>query len=157
MKLMNLQEMQQRVVPMVEHCIQKYEGGEKYFDNLDGLIKNDLELLYSFTEFAVRQSKTKTVIVSGEIGSYLTKIIPKNVNLICVPGGLRKEVMLNPISCDKGIFIDDSFYSGKTYKKVKSAVELGGGTLCGAYVFYDGSLARDKEVFSLYRYYKEGD
>lgn len=151
MRVMDLKEMKQRVVPMVELCIKKYGGGEKYFDNLDDLIKHDSDLLCSFTQFALKQSKTQTIIAGGEIGNYLREVVPRNVNLICVSGGLRLGVELEPLECDNAIFIDDSFYSGTTYRKVKTASR---GKVNEAYVFYDGSPVRDKEVFSLYRYYK---
>lgn len=65
-----------------------------------------------------------------------------------------EEINTVDIICNKFIFLDDSYYSGKTARKVKAAVEDNGGEIVRTYVFYDGSPEKRDDVVSLYRYYK---
>lgn len=87
--------LKQKMIPIVNQCLKIHGGGESYFDELDGLIKNDIELMVTYLKYAVEKEKIENVVVSGEIGLILSKliskkIIPMDVNLICLNGGLRK-------------------------------------------------------------------
>ena len=56
------------------------------------------------------------------------------------------------------IFVDDSYYSGKTLRIVRTYIEeVLGGYLQDSYVFYDGSEDNLDDVKSLYRYYDHFD
>ena len=155
--------LKQNMISIVNQCLKIHGGGESYFDELDGLIKNDIELMVTYLKYAVEKEKIENVVVSGEIGLILSKliskkIIPMDVNLICLNGGLRKgEEPVGTIpryQSFKAIFFDDSYYSGKTAMAVHDYIHKCGGTIVKNYVFYDGCLKKHDDVDSLYRYYK---
>lgn len=156
--------------PIVSECLTKHIGGENYFNELDGMIKGNETLLVLFLLYAVQDSGVYNVIMSGGIGlNYmhlqLQNKIPDYINLMVVNGGLRKgkdiiggiasrcEVIPNDFNRTKIIFIDDSFYSGKTFNKVESFVNSRNGEIVRTYVFYDGCKNKYEDVVSLYRYY----
>jgi len=156
--------LRQKMVPIVNQCLKMHGGGESYFDELDGMIKNDFELMVAYLKYTVEKENIKNVVVSGEIGLILSKligkkIIPMDINLICIRGGLRKgrePVGVNIPFCEsfKAIFFDDSYYSGKTARVVGEYIQKYGGEIIRNYVFYDGCNDRHEDVVSLYRYYK---
>lgn len=155
--------LKQKMIPNVNQCLEKHGGGESYFDELDGIIKKDTDFMITYLKYAVDKEHVKHVIVSGEIGLILSKlinkkIIPLDVNLICINGGLRKgeePFGVNIPLCEsfKTIFFDDSYYSGKTARSVKKYIQCYGGEILKNYVFYDGCHDKHKGVISLYRYY----
>ena len=155
--------------PIVNECLDKYKGGEGYFNELDGMIKNNETLMVLFLMYAVQDSAIHNVILSGEIGLKYLKLqfenkIPSFINIMVVSGGLRKdkEIAGGIMSDFEGIpedlddmdviFIDDSFYSGKTHNKVETFLRSRGSEISKTYVFYDGCKS-DYDVVSLYRYY----
>lgn len=157
--------------PIVNECLDKFKGGEEYFNELDGMIKNNEILMVLFLLYAVRDSGIYNVILSGEIGLRYMQLqlqnkIPNYINLMIVNGGLRKgnvitggidsncEVIPENLDDMDVIFIDDSFYSGKTRNKVNEFLYHRGTVIYGTYVFYDGSKEKHDDVYSLYRYYK---
>lgn len=152
------------MTPIVNQCLEKHGGGESYFDELDSLIKSDIELMITYLKYAIERENVHHVVVSGEIGLILSKFINKkifliNINLICVNGGLRKgkePVGTNLPLCEsfKTIFFDDSYYSGKTARVVREYIQGYGGHIMKNYVFYDGCQDKREDVVSLYRYYK---
>lgn len=164
--MQRLCEMREKMVSIVEKCLQKHGGGESYFDELDAMVKNDAELMASYIDYIINKENIHSIIVSGEIGHkirelQLNGLINQYFNLVTVNGGLRKwwrcveDIDISDIICRKFIFLDDSFYSGKTATKVKHAVLNNGGEIVKTYVFYDGSPIRHDDVVSLYRYYKK--
>ena len=80
--------------PIVNECLDKYKGGEGYFNELDGMIKNNETLMVLFLLYAVRDSNCYDVILSGGIGIKYLKLqlenkIPSYINLMIVNGSLR--------------------------------------------------------------------
>lgn len=154
------------IEPIVNECLIKHKGGENYFNELDSMIKNNEVLMVVFLIYAVQDSGINTVVLSGEIGNkylelYKENKIPDYINLLVVNGGLRKNGEIydytcyyHPYNLNKDfIFIDDSYYSGITAKKVKQFIEEQHGNVYKNYVFYDGSKEKYDDVVSLYRYY----
>ena len=156
--------------PIVNECLDKYKGGEGYFNELDGMIKNNETLMVLFLLYAVRDSGIYNVILSGEIGLRYMQLqlqnkIPNYINLMVVNGGLRKsneitggimsncEVIPENLDDIDVIFIDDSFYSGKTHNKIETFLRSRGTKIYKTYVFYDGCKSEYNDVVSLYRYY----
>lgn len=156
--------------PIVQDCLEKHTGGENYFTELDGMIKNNEVLMVLFLLYAVQDSGINDVILSGEIGIRYLKMytehkIPDYINLYIVNGGLRKgneviggitnnlDVIPNNLECKPFIFLDDSYYSGKTMNKVNEFLCHRNAVILKTYVFYDGSKDSDYNVKSLYRYY----
>ena len=157
--------------PIVTECLTKHIGGENYFNNLDELIKDNETLLVLFIMYAVQDSGINNVIMSGGIGlkyiqMQLQNKIPDYIKITSVNGGLRKgkevtggivtgcKPFPDSFNNKKMIFIDDSFYSGKTADKVKEFVETRKGNIIRNYVLYDGCKEKRDDVVSLYRYYR---
>ena len=154
--------------PIVEKCLDKYGGGESYFTEIDAMIKSNPLLMSEYIQYITEKENIYNVILSGEIGlkyfaMQLKQQIPSDINLFLLPGGLR----LNPsklfeadnnilesrtVLSSKYIFLDDSYYSGKTLNAVSGFVKKSGGVIEKSYVFYDGSPVK-ATVQSLYRYY----
>lgn len=147
---------------IVKTMLETHEGGEVFFDNLDHAIRINLpivdELLNKIPDF-----KNKHIIVSGKFGIFFKKyldlldIAPKSLTV--VRGGLRKgkkiiELNENTPSNSELIFIDDSFYSGTTRKRIEEKLNTINSTIKLTYVVYDGSIVKSNNVKSLYRYYK---
>lgn len=154
--------MENKMFETVNGLLEKYIGGQIFFTELDKAVKFSDEILNSLVyKVNARFPKAKT-IASGEIGLAMHNLGVK-IDLL-VAGGLRfdpSKCNLEPFSDRiKGqefIFIDDSYFSGKTAMVVKEEIERLGGKWLGCYVAYDGSKIRDKDVYALYRYYDYHD
>ncbi len=149
--------------PLVNFLLRRYIGGIPFFNKLDNMIrKNKAYLSYMINEVTVRES-FDYIIVSGNYGIEFEKYCKKNNLLknkvICVNGSLRENENIIPfwknydINNKKIIFVDDSFYSGRTRNKVKEAIINNKGIYLRTYVYYDGSKTKEDDVISFYRYY----
>ena len=166
MKRLTLNEMKHRMSQITKKCIDSHGGGEEYFNELDDLIKNDEDFLMSYLTH-ISQSSVKNIIVSGGIGYKIAVLKHKyswfleDYNIVYVNGSLRKGLpiqysnwKLDSYKNQPLIFVDDSYYSGKTLRIVRTYIEeVLGGYLQDSYVFYDGSEDNLDDVVSLYRYY----
>ena len=143
----------------VEKCLKSHTGGEAYFTELDAEIKADENLLRTFLHQIIIKTKVNNFVMSGEIGRYYAALFsPEDINLFLLPGGLRndKEIPYNIGRIYEGmefVFVDDSYYSGKTLNAVKKYMESTGAKIIANYVFYDGSKENKDNVRSIYRYY----
>ena len=170
MKRLTLNELKHRMSQITKKCIDLHGGGEEYFNELDDLIKNDEDFLISYLTH-ISQSSVKNIIISGEIGEKIAALRLKykwflsDCSIEYINGSLRKG---NPIQYSNWkldsyknqpfIFVDDSYYSGKTLRIVRTYIEeVLGGYLQNSYVFYDGSEDNIDDVVSLYRYYDHFD
>lgn len=146
---------------LVKEMLETHKGGEVFFDHLDEGIKNNVLVVDTLID-TIPNITEQNIILSGGFGEFfrdylrLLKIKPKNV--IWVNGGLRKgaRAFLYDTYLDNKdfIFIDDSFYSGKTRNVIKEELEKYNARLVNTYVVYDGSHVKENTVHSLYRYYK---
>lgn len=163
-KLRKKQEKYAKVYSKVNSLLEQYIGGQVFFTELDKAVKFDSDILEDLMDALHEEfgDKAFITIASGEIGLALHNFgIP--VDLL-VPGGLRfdpTKINLTPyrheIVGKNVIFVDDSYFSGKTFAVIKEEVEGLGGTMLGAYVAYDGAKDKDTAVHSLYRYYDHFD
>lgn len=149
---------------IVNANILEHQGGENFFNAMDEMIRNDNVLLSMMISSVLSNEKFDFIIVSGNFGRFFKKYCLLHMRslynrVIVVNGGQRKG---NGVTTDYSnynvcgkriIFIDDSFYSGKTRNVIKASLESNGATLVKTYVFYDGSKDKDKDVYSFYRYY----
>lgn len=145
---------------IVKDMLEQHQGGEKFFDNLDAAIKNTIII-----NELISRIKSPNIIVSGNFGEffihyYLNNYVMNNNIFILVNGGLRKDEPITDLSDRKRdiedhefVFVDDSFYSGKTRDAVQQEIKRNGGRLIRTLVVYDGSVQRDSSVESIYRYY----
>lgn len=151
---------------LVTECLMQHEGGEKFFDAIDQKLRNDNLLMTMMLGKVLENEKFDYLIVSGKFGRVFKDFCSNHIgqdfsnNIIVVNGGLRnsnnkinefyKEYNINNKDL---IFIDDSYYLGRTRDKIKNCIMNNGGNLICSYVFYDGSKIKDNSVNSFYRYY----
>lgn len=154
-----------RLNKIVSDCIRDHTGGEEFFTAFDACVNKDIELINTLLRIVVL-NRHYHIICSGKFGLYLSNVLAfqqgEIFGGIClvVNGNLRNGdpvILLNSFQGDiKGanfVFLDDSFYSGKTRDAIKKTLNKLGGDLIHTYVVYDGSKNKDLSVTSLYRYY----
>ena len=145
-----------KVFDKVNECLEKYIGGEIFFDELDKMVKFDKEVLKEFISKVKENNENVRTVASGEFGLCLHNYkLPVD---IIVQGGLRKGAKIcnlsNFVEVGKEyLFLDDSYFSGKTAQIVKEEIERNGGIFKGCFVVYDGSQVPIHHVESIYRYY----
>lgn len=159
--------MNDKMFKVVNELLERYIGGQIFFTELDKAVKFDAEILIRLLDMVTNvelydsNSKVRT-IASGEIGLCLHNM---NIHVdYLVPGGLRfdpSKINLEPFKKDiegtEFIFIDDSYFSGKTLTVIKEHIESLGGVFNCACVAYDGAQMQNPLVKSLYRYYDHFD
>lgn len=147
------------------------EGGEKFFDALDLMIRSDCSIcniLINVIEnyFCLNLLKARGVILSGKFGQafynnfkpFLTKQFKE---VLITNGGIRegKEpyLGLTSLNCKEYVFIDDSYYSGKTMKGIEKALQNinPNAKIIKTFVVYDGSKSKNNNIISLFRYYSQ--
>ena len=150
---------------LVKYLLVKHpQGGESYFDELDNYVNSEdyyLELMFKMVDY-----ENTVIVTSGKFGEEFARwatfsktMYPAGV--IVFNGGLRKNqnaVITNKIYfknyITRYVYMDDSYYSGKTYFKclqyVRQHLKI---EMPNIYVVYDGSLGKQKNIHSLYRYY----
>lgn len=147
----------------VNKLLEQYIGGQIFFTELDKAVKFDFYILGQLVSaVSSKFGDDICTIASGEIGLAMHNLgVPVN---FLVPGGLRHDpskINLAPfkkqIEGKKFVFVDDSYFSGRTVLVVREEVERLGGIFMGTYVAYDGSKVKEADVHSLYRYYDYHD
>lgn len=149
------------------------EGGENFFNALDFMIRNDRNILEQYMNF-ITELKQKVgtntrlgAVVSGAFGRALLSNYYYRLgnlfqfNIIVTNGGIRTgesvEIYRDDFgSCDKFVLLDDSIYSGTTYKAIQDALPSYT-KMWGAWVIYDGSKLpkeSDIDIRALFRYYE---
>ena len=147
---------------LVFECIKEHKGGEKFFDALDKQIVETSEL-YSLLLQKSKQilpNNSTTFITSGKFGKvYGEWLIENGFNCVILEGSLRFNDIENiqqykdKINHKLCVFIDDSYFAGRTYNKVRKMVSDLNGCTMGCIVAYDGSKEYHSDVLSLFRYY----
>ena len=146
----------------VNKLLEQYIGGDIFFTVLDNAVKFDKSVLAKLIDQVGEKFPKAKTIASGEIGLSMHNLGVK-IDFL-VPGGLRfdpDKINLVPfkykIDGYEFVFIDDSYFSGKTALVVKEEIEKLGGTFLGSFVAYDGCREKDPTVHYLYRYYAHFD
>ena len=149
---------------IVNECLIQHEGGEEFFDAIDEKLRNDNVLINMMIKRVEENEVFDYIIVSGNFGEIFKKYCDflnteLKEKIIVVNGGLRKGYDIISfwenfnLKDKKIVFIDDSYYLGRTRDKIKEAIENNNGKLICTYVFYDGSKIKEDDVHSFYRYY----
>ena len=161
--------MESAMIQKVNSLLDKYIGGEIFFDELDDAIRTDDEIIKRLLHLStvirsssVWENENNTrIVMSGKTG-YAIKEWGWNADIL-LPGGLRKMTDA-PLDFAKQVeagkiyfFVDDSYFSGRTESVVKEIIEHGGGIFGGSIVAYDGCHEVKRNVWSLYRYYNHYD
>lgn len=154
--------MEQNLTARIVSLLKEHEGGEKFFDALDDMIRNDINILENFRNM-IPLRHDQGLILSGQFGQVFYQTYKDQLpfrELILVNGGIRtgKAVMLgvDKLTCESYVFADDSFYSGKTRDGIEQSLKNIDPNIkiINTYVIYDGSKDEDKSVCSMYRYYE---
>lgn len=123
---------------LVENLPIRKKSDDSYFDKLDEIIKEDKEILkviYSMSEFPT--------IASGGFATALTEMeLSPTISLIGGLRGSRKLDLSNYRDIIKGntfTFLDDSYYAGRTLRKIFNEVIRLGGRIGQVIVVYNDS------------------
>ena len=155
---------------IIELLKEHKEGGEKFFNALDLLIRSDYDIMKILIE-CIKNFYGDTlclnsagVVLSGKFGyafynNYKDFLNNTFKEVLITNGGIRtgSEVYLgvNSLKCKEYIFIDDSYYSGKTKKAIEYALKdvYSEAKIYETFVVYDGCKTKNNDVISLFRYY----
>ena len=156
----------EKIFKIVEECLDKYKRGNKYFHELDEKIKYDKEIIKEMLSL----TRGRILILSGRFGFNVLHYILENKlphSYIYLNGSPRKneEVEIYAMKYyggkrdnKKGIFLDDTFFSGRTYYYCKGFIEGKFDLKVDlALVAYDGHSHKLDYVDSLYRYFDYHD
>lgn len=172
---------EQKLENIVEDILHQEGGGEQFFDKLDDAIKDPKNLDITLALFKKINEKYNpyrddfNLVVSGSYGKKILELVNQNkikcggtfilmtgsitshqnkMGLITKNKDVKIEFQDNHIGGGKEfIFVDDSYYSGTTYKLIKKFIEDRGSTIKEAYVIYDGNDKKEHNRYSLYSYY----
>jgi len=149
---------------IVKEMLEQHVGGEIFFDHLDKAIQTT-PIINQLYDSIFKYHDDVKIIVSGKFGNFFSNWFTAHFKtdemIINVNGGLRKgdlidnlDYLKSYIKDNRYIFLDDSYYSGKTQRAVRNEIERLGGKLVNTFVIYDGSVNKSGDVKSLYRYYQ---
>lgn len=153
----------QKLDKIVSELLKKYERGPQFFEALDSKIKdisNEDMILY-----LVSGCKDKWVCSSGEFGQRLKSLLKdgkfKCKGFVTFSGKMTsrgKDVeWWEPENFDfnnkEFVYVDDSYFSGKTANKIDDFLSERNSKISEIYVVYDGSMHRKDNVHSFFRYY----
>lgn len=148
---------------VVNQFLEKYVGGEEFYDALDEQIRIHDIWLYAMIARIEKETSYDRWIVSGKFGRRFYEFVKTNIGeegaqkILVTSGSLRKGKAIGLEEEDltglEFLFIDDSFWSGKTRDVIQRYLEKNHAHLKKTYVFYDGSKKKEETVESFYRYY----
>jgi hypothetical protein len=166
-----------RIDQLVKEISIKTPGGNRFFDEIDSIIKNPKNLyiiLHLFKKIYSDFGYDYNLVVSGEFGNLIGYLIKKG-DIICkgtilqVSGGITshftdmdkikkvKEVHIQKkrgeINNKDFIFVDDSYYSGTTEFSINLHLKKFKSRIIKTYIVYDGNDKKSKDRISLYNYY----
>jgi len=141
---------------LVEELVAVHGGGQEYFSALDLRVREDKQVKLALEQMAYALFGPVWFTVSGAFGQSFQRQW-KGRPVLWLDGSLRnveRIPLLKPevVQGKHFVFLDDSFFRGRTYRVVRRCIEESGGRVLGAVVAYDGSLEPHKDVYSLYRW-----
>ncbi len=135
----------------VEEVITLYHDGRPFFDEMDRRMREKyVQVAYTLAQECYG---AQLVTTSGRFGDELNRQLAPS-DLLRFPGGLR-YVDPPPMHIPTGkvyVFIDDSCYKGRTFRRVASAITAAGSLVIGAFILYDGAAEAIPGIVSLYRW-----
>lgn len=157
----------EKMKKIVEECIEKYEGGNRYFHEMDNKIKYDDEILQEMLD---RVPNGRLLVLSGAFGFNMVHKIQEQVrqySYIFLSGSPRKNEKVEIYAMKmyggkrdfpSAVFLDDTFFSGKTFFYCKGFIEAQFDIpVNSALVAYDGCKHKQDNVDNLYRYFDYHD
>ena len=153
-----------RLNEKIAEILRQHPEGEPFFDALDAMIRGDQNILKAFMNFVYSKIEGERfgVILSGNFGNaifsaYGLELYQNFSDVILVNGGIRKGevpvIFKERLATTDYIFLDDSFYSGTTRNSIASVLGSLNGRIVRTFVIYDGAKIRQRDVFSMFRYF----
>lgn len=157
------QEIKNKLDAIVKELLAKHGGGREFFDALDDSIKSitNKDMILAL----VKGNHSEWVATSGEFGDTLYELwkagsfkckglVVFNGKMLThktgVSGFYPKEFDINGKDF---IYVDDSYFSGSTAKKINDFLLEHNSKIKSVSVIYDGSKEKRKMVKSFFRYY----
>ena len=158
------QEIRAKVDNLVKKLLSKYNGGKEFFDALDDSIKSitNKDMILALA----KGNENEWVASSGGFGDILYKLwkngdfkckgmVVFNGKMLTDQTGVNTWYPTNFELDNKSfVYVDDSFFSGSTSKKINGFLRQRGSEIKSIYVIYDGSKEHNRMVRSFFRYYK---
>ncbi len=156
-------EIKNKLEELIEKLLAKYKGGRPFFDALDDQIKNSLN--EDITISLMKGCENKYICSSGGFGDKVHKLWKegkiKCKGLIIFNGKIMTKdkgvTYWYPADFDikdkEFVFVDDSLFSGKTFRVIEDFLKGYNSTIEYVSVVYDGSKRKDERIHSFYRYY----
>lgn len=145
---------------IVETLLKQFVGGEAYFDKLDEVLRDPEN--FDIIQKLFSPLADCNVVMSGKFGHHVLELFDNGLihvnSLIVVNGGLRKgevkEIKVRNLYKNSAyVFVDDSFYKGRTRDKVAEFMAKFHCDISHTRVAYDGSIEKDNSVISIFRYH----
>lgn len=148
---------------LIDKLLMEYKGGKEFFDALDDTIKDSInkDIIIEL----MRGKENEWVCTSGGFGDRLYELYEKGeVNckgMLVFNGRIltkkKKVTYWYPSDFDihnkEFTYIDDSLFSGSTWKKINEFLMVYDSSIKDINVVYDGSKEKNPIVHSFYRYY----
>jgi hypoxanthine-guanine phosphoribosyltransferase len=149
---------------IIKNLTKKYKGGKEFFHALDDSIKDitNQDMILAL----LKGNSDEWIATSGAFGDIVYKMWEdgkfKCKGLVVFNGKMltHKKGVNNwyPVDFDLSdkefIYVDDSFFSGSTYKKINGFLKENNSIIKEVSVIYDGSRMKTNIVKSFFRYYK---
>ncbi|MGE0078106.1 MAG: hypothetical protein AB7S48_09620 [Bacteroidales bacterium] len=145
-------------IDTIELTLDRFKGGKVFFDNLDSNLTKTIYIDLLIDTFHLIK-KYNNISLSGNFGSFFWIYYHQYFdNIVLFNGSLGGQKPLikklkGRIDNESFIFIDDSIYSGITLRTVEQFLKMNNSQITNTYVLYDGSLKKEDNIYSLYRYY----
>jgi hypothetical protein len=152
-----------RLSEIVKELESKFGGGKEFFEELDNRIK-DIENEDMILNL-VRGNSNEWLISSGGFGDRLWKLwksgkikckglVIFNGKMLTLDKGVENWYPPDfDLNDKKFIYIDDSYFSGSTVRKIDSFLKKYNSSIKSVSVIYDGSKKNTNFVKSFFRYY----
>lgn len=156
-------DIKKRLDELVDKLKEKFGGGIQFFEALDDKIKSiaNEDMLIDLT----KGSKTEWIATSGGFGDSIYKlyeegkiecrgVIVFNGKMLTNNLGVESWYPANiEIDNKKFVYVDDSYFSGGTVKKINNFLKSKNSLIKRVFVIYDGSRKKKKLIKSYFRYF----
>ena len=157
------QEIKDKLDAIVKDLLLKYDGGRPFFNALDASIKSitNNHMILAL----VKGNSNEYIATSGEFGDIIYKLWKEgkfNCKGMVVFNGkmLTDRTGVNAwypedfdLNDKQFVYIDDSLFSGSTYRKINEFLTDHNSKIKSISVIYDGSKNKNKLIRSFFRYY----
>lgn len=146
---------------IVSDLLAEHVEGVPFFDALDATWRSPrgTGVVGEFVAYAAHRWEYAQFVASGRFGMFLHNRWESYFRrpLLLVTGGLRTDALMDDLWYWHGrqefIFLDDSFYSGKTRDAIRGALQRRQCDIFHTFVIYDGCRERHADVASMFRYW----